>query len=109
MHRPTVGILAIVLLVAGGLMYFGGYDEGPAEQIQGAFLRIGVLLTALWLAHPELSRMRPWMVIVFVAALVGVVFVRRLLVPLLIVAVLVAILRPRTKTTRQGDRETRRR
>ena len=95
MHRPTVGILAIVLLVAGGVMFFGGYDEGPAEQIQGAFLRIGVLLATLWLAHPELSRMRPWMAILVVGALVGVVFVRRLLVPVLILALLVALLRPR--------------
>jgi hypothetical protein len=95
MHRPTVGILAIVLLAAGAVMYFGGYDEGPAEQIQGAFIRIGVLLVTLWLAHPELSRMRPWMAILVVGALVGVVFVRRLLVPVLILAVLVAFLRPR--------------
>ena len=109
MHRPTVGVLAIVLLLAGGVMYFAGYDEGNALLLQAACLRVGAVLATLWVAHPELSRMRPWMVIVFVAALVGVVFVRRLLVPLLIVAVLVAILRPRTKTGRPGDRETRRR
>jgi hypothetical protein len=96
MHRPTVGILAIVLLAAGAVMYFGGYDEGPAEQIQGAFLRVGVLLATLWLAHPELKRMRPWMAIVVVGALVAIVFVRRLLVPVLIIALLVAVLRPRS-------------
>jgi Ni,Fe-hydrogenase I cytochrome b subunit len=95
MHRPTVGVLAIVLLLAGGVMYFAGYDEGNALLLQAAFLRVGAVLATLWIAHPELSRMRPWMVILFVAALVGVVFVRRLLVPLLVVALLIAILRPR--------------
>jgi hypothetical protein len=95
MHRPTIGILAILLLAAGAVMYFGDYDEGPAQQIQGAFLRVGTLLATLWLAYPELRRMRPWMAILIVGALVGVVFVRRLLVPVLIVALLVAILRPR--------------
>jgi hypothetical protein len=95
MHRPTVGVLAILLLVAGGVMYFGGHDEGTAGQVQGALVRVGVLLATLWLAQPELSRMRPWMAILLVAALVGVVFFRRLLIPLLVVAVLVAILRPR--------------
>ncbi len=108
MHRPTVGVLAILLLLAGGVMYFAGYDEGNALLLQAAFLRVGAVLATIWVAHPELSRMRPWMVILFVAALVGVVFVRRLLVPLLLVALLIAILRPRTKRGRQGDRETRR-
>jgi hypothetical protein len=106
MHRPTVGVLAILLLLAGGVMYFAGYDEGNALLLQAAFLRVGAVLAVLWVAHPELSRMRPWMVILFVAALVGVVFVRRLLVPLLIVALLIAVLRPRNKTGRQKDRET---
>ena len=96
MHRPTVGVLAIILLVGGFAMYLAGYDEGNAFLLQAALLRVGALLAALWLAHPELSRMRPWMAILFVAELVGVVFVRRLLVPVLIVAVLVALLRPRT-------------
>jgi hypothetical protein len=94
-HRPTVGILAIVLLLAGGVMYFAGYDEGNALYLQAACLRVGAVLATLWVAHPELSRMRPWMVILFVAALIGIVFVRRLLVPVLILALLVAVLRPR--------------
>lgn len=108
MHRPTVGVLAILLLLAGGVMYFAGYDEGNALLLQAAFLRVGAVLATLWVAHPELSRMRPWMIILFVAALVGVVFVRRLLVPLLAAALLFAVLRPRNKTGRRGDKETRR-
>src|ERR1700741_312265 len=108
MHRPTVGILAILLLLAGAVMYFGGYEDDTPGLFQAAFLRVGAMLATLWLAQPELSHMRPWMVIVFIAALVGIVFVRKLLVPLLIVGLLVAILRPRSKTGRQGAKETRR-
>ena len=108
MRRHIVGILAILMLVAGGVMSFAGYNDGNALLLQAAFLRVGAVLATLWIAHPELSRMRPWMVILFVAALVGVIFVRRLLVPLLLLALLIAILRPRTKTGRRGDGETRR-
>lgn len=107
MRRHIVGVLAILMLLAGGVMYFAGYNEGN-ELLQAAFLRVGAVLATLWIAHPELSRMRPSMVILFVAALVGVVFVRRLLVPLLIVALLIAVLRPKNKTGRRGDKETRR-
>ena len=107
MRRHIVGVLAILMLLAGGVMFFAGYDEGNALLLQAAFLRVGAVLATLWVAYPELSRMRPWMVILFVAALVGVVFIRRLLVPVLIVALLIAVLRPRGKTGRQGDKETR--
>jgi hypothetical protein len=95
MHRPTLGILALLLLVAGVVMYFAGFEDDRYDFMQAAFLRVGAMLATLWLAQPELSRMKPWMVIVFVAALVGILFVRRLIIPLLVVAVLVAILRPR--------------
>jgi hypothetical protein len=112
MHRPTAGILAIVLLLAGGVMYFGGYDEGTAGQVQGAFLRVGTVVATLWLAHPELSRMRPWMAWAAVGGLIALVFFRRLLLPVLIIAAILAVLRPRAprsgKTGRQGDKETRR-
>ncbi len=98
MHRPTVGVLAIALLAAGGTMYLGSYEEGNAGLLQAAFLRVGAMLAMLWLALPELRRMRPWMAIVLVSALVGIVFVRRLILPLLLLGVLVAILRPRPPT-----------
>src|SRR4029078_12313896 len=75
MHRPTVGVLAILLLLAGGVIYFGGLEEGKAGLFQAACLRIGAILATLWVAHPELSRMRPWMITVLVAALIGIVFV----------------------------------
>jgi hypothetical protein len=107
MHRPTLGVLAIVLLLTGAVMYFSGYDEGTPLLVQAAFLRVGAMLAVLWLALPELRRMRPWMVIVFLAALVGIVFVRKLLIPLIVVGVLVAVLRPRPPRGRAGDKVTR--
>jgi hypothetical protein len=97
MRRTLLGVLAVVFLAAGGIMYFTGYDEGMADQWQAMFLRMGTLAAAVWVAWPELGRMKPWLAMLLVGALVALVYFRRLLVPTLIVLAALAILRPRSQ------------
>ena len=73
MHRPTVGILALVLLLVGSIIWLGWRHEENAQQWIGACWRVGFAMAALWLALPDLRRLPTW-----------------ILVPLLIVAVLIA-------------------
>lgn len=75
MRRTILGILALLLFLGGvlGLWWVGGADRdgGAAASIS---IRAGVLLGAIWLAMPQLSRLAkifpPWM---FGAAGIGVV------------------------------------
>jgi hypothetical protein len=62
MHRPTVGIIALLLFA--GAVYFwlfpprhGGFETG----LHAAFIRLTMVMGALWLAHPQLRRV-PWWV-----------------------------------------------
>jgi hypothetical protein len=96
MRRTVLGVLAVVFLAAGGIMYLTGYDEGMADQWQAIFLRMGTLAAAIWVAWPELGRMRPWLATLLLGALVVLVYFRRLLVPTLVVLAALAILRPRS-------------
>jgi hypothetical protein len=97
MRRTILGVVAIVFLAAGGIVFLSGYDEGMAEQWQAMFLRMGTLASALWIAWPELGRMKPWLAMLLVGALVAVVYFRRLIVPTLIVLAAFALLRPRSR------------
>jgi hypothetical protein len=97
MRRTILGVVAVVFLAAGGIIYLSGYDEGMAEQWQGMFLRMGTLAAAVWVAWPELGRMKPWLAVLLVGALVALVYFRRLIVPTLIVLAAFAILRPRSR------------
>ncbi len=95
MHRPTCGIVTILLLLAwGACAYFGG-----SELWSGAFLRVGILTAALWLALPQLQRLPSKLLVLVGAALVVVAVVilikRPLAIPLFAgVLILMIKLRP---------------
>jgi hypothetical protein len=106
LHRPTVGILAIVLLsLAAGLAIFSPAEGQYAPYTSGC-LRTGVVLAVLWLALPETRPLKNRLLIagIVLSAVVFVVRPRLLLLALknpVAVAVvgaalfLLAILRPR--------------
>jgi hypothetical protein len=63
MHRPTVGIIALLLLLLGLFSFVLGEREAAAGWGSGC-LRVGLLMGALWLALPVLKGTRPiWAVI----------------------------------------------
>ena len=96
MHRPTVGLIALVLLTGAAGCYLFGWASGALES---AFWRVGMVMAFLWLALPELLRVRSKMLFgIFLAVLLVAVLSRRLL-PLVVVfcAVYGVFLRPRRR------------
>jgi hypothetical protein len=67
MHRPTVGIIAVVLLLLALFSLALGDDEGTAAWRSGC-LRVGLLMGAFWLAMPGLKGVRPIWVLLCLAA-----------------------------------------
>ncbi|MBN1912637.1 MAG: hypothetical protein JW818_23145 [Pirellulales bacterium] len=91
MRRHIIGIFGLILLaMAGGLMAWG---DTPAWE--AACLRVGSVLTVLWLAYDDLARCPRWLL--GAAPLLLVLLALRphwfwFVLPVLIV---LAILRPR--------------
>jgi hypothetical protein len=91
-HRPTVGILAIILIATGILSATFAPSTSLNDQLTSAGLRIGMVLGVLWLALPDLRKARrSWPILILVAICVAIfVLPRRVpiakLVPLLAVA-----------------------
>ena len=99
MHRPTVGILAIVLLLVGGVLYFFGPSNERYQEWIGGCIRVGAVLGALWLALPQLRRLPNWMVPVIFAMCMVLALRPRLFVVAFVLALVIAFVRPRTRTT----------
>ncbi|HEV3343752.1 MAG TPA: hypothetical protein VG125_25490 [Pirellulales bacterium] len=95
MHRPTVGLIALVLLAGGASCYLLGWGSAALES---AFWRVGVVLALVWLALPELLRVRnKFLLAAFLAVVLVAALKPRLLPFALLFCVLYAILRPRRR------------
>src|SRR5438105_4251338 len=61
MFRQKIGWIAIVLLVAGGLLLAVDVESRNVETLRGACLQIGVFMALLWLAEPQLRTLPVWL------------------------------------------------
>ena len=55
MNRTSLGLIALVLLVIGGIAALRGPDDGSAAGFAGGCVRVGLVLGALWLALPQIT------------------------------------------------------
>ena len=60
MHRPTLGIIALVLIVAAIALRLWPQSWGAYEALLGACTRVGLVMGALWLAQPQVARLPSW-------------------------------------------------
>lgn len=54
MNRNALGIVALLLLLIGGITWFRGPPDGSAMGFSGGCIRVGLVLAALWLAFPQI-------------------------------------------------------
>jgi len=101
--RGLVGVLALICLILGAALLMSGGNEGLAS----AFIRVGLLMGAFWLALPThtrsaaWARVSPWSIAVVVG--VAVLLPRlRFFLPVLVVGIIIGwVIRPRRKKPSQ--------
>lgn len=103
-NRPLVGILALICLgiAATLLILYPGSDEW--NYWQGAFVRVGALMSAFWIALPSRNRDAAWAnvsvgtLIGVILAIFGIAYRPRYAIPVIVVVVAIGfLLRPRRK------------
>ena len=81
MHRPTIGIIALALLAVAAASHFGGYG---GEALEGASLRVGLVMAMLWLALPQTRQLKSKLLFAALAALFAIVSFRPRMLPVLL-------------------------
>ena len=90
MHRPSLGIISLILIVGGAVLMARPPNGDP--YLGAVSVRAGLVLGALWLALPNIRQAPPWLLYA-VGVLALVLILRpRLLLYSLPVAALVAFL-----------------
>ncbi len=104
MHRPTIGLIAVVLLAVGFFLH-----NQPDTAVSAACLRIGLIMSLLWYAHPQVKDVPGWLVALGVVGLFVVMRWPKLLVFAVPIAALLWLLRPKKRcqepfsAPRRGD------
>ncbi len=93
MRQWIIGIMALVLLLAGALLWiWPTQEQGLSVQLQSACWRIGGCLALVWLAYPDLRNIPRWF---WIIALVLIVVLAKwprfflLAIPLLLIYALI--------------------
>ena len=104
MHRPTLGIIAFILILSAVALLFSNWND--ADLWRSACTRVGLLMAAIWLAYPHLKGIHPKvMALMLIAAAALMIFVMkspRSIAMLGGIAILLAYLR--TKSRRRPTR-----
>lgn len=110
--RPMVGVLALACLVIAALIWTMAPDSQETQLWLAGFIRVGLVMSALWIALPTRDREAAW-ANVSRSTLIGMVLAMlallrlpfRIVLPLFItVAVIGYTLRPRAKKRPQTRR-----
>jgi hypothetical protein len=78
MRRHALGIISILMLVAGGFaLFYFGVDDSQSSMAASICLRAGLVLGAIWLAFPQilqvLARVPPWLVACILLSVMAVI------------------------------------
>ncbi|QDU06224.1 hypothetical protein V6x_59750 [Gimesia chilikensis] len=108
-NRTLVGIIALACLGVAGYLYWFAAQDLFAQQdiVTGAFMRVGLLMLAFWLALPTKNRDAAWANVppwLFVAVAVTIVLFAtrpKVAIPLVLFFGMIGfVLRPRNKKRR---------
>jgi hypothetical protein len=102
-RRQAIGIIAIVLLLAAAALCIwlpDQADEGLTLGALGAFVRVGAVMAALWLAYPDVKRLPAWLLAVIPLLLVILAWKPRWFLYALPIVIALVILKPRARARR---------
>jgi hypothetical protein len=95
MRRHAVGLIALVLLLSGLALWLWAPDGDMSQMMLAACLRVGMLMTVVWLAYRDVERLPPWLLGMLPLMLLVLLVSRKWFFMFLPLILAMAILRPR--------------
>ncbi len=96
MRRHILGILAMGCFLGAAALWRWSPGDHYA-LLEGMAWRVGALLTAWWLAYPDLDRLPGWLLVVLPAAVLLVFYRPKFLLLLIPALIVLALIRPRLR------------
>lgn len=94
-RRLTIGILAVVLLLAA--LYLTWFVDSENLMLKSAFWRVGAIMGLFWAAYDDLVRLPKWFFLVIFGSVVIIALKPKAALILIPIFLILAIIRPRRK------------
>ncbi len=95
--RSQFGILSLVTLGLAAILWLVPGEKSSYLLLQAALLRVGLVLGAVWLAFPQLSKLPLWLATIGVGSLLAVLLFKKAAIIVIPLLILIYFLRPRPK------------
>ncbi|MEK6249340.1 MAG: hypothetical protein N2C12_14245 [Planctomycetales bacterium] len=95
MQRHALAILAPLFALIGSLIWFRYPDEANLSMLGASFIRVGVMLGALWLALPHLRKVtRPVWILILACGII-IALRPKMFIPAAVILAAITVLRRR--------------
>ena len=100
--RSQIGLISLTtLLVSGGIWLFAE-DQAYYGPIQAALLRIGLVLGAVWIGYPQISKLPIWLATIGIGSILAVLLFKKAAIIVIPLLILIWLLRPRPSKKRNS-------
>jgi len=98
--RSQIGLISLVTLLAAGAILLFAEDQAYYGPAQAALLRIGLVMGAVWIGYPQISKLPVWLATVGVLSVLAVLLFKKAAIVVIPLLILIWLLRPRTTKKR---------
>ena len=100
--RSQIGLISLTALaVAGGIWLFAE-DQGYYGPVQAALLRIGLVMGAIWIGYPQISKLPIWLATIGIVSVLTILLFKKAAIIVIPLLILIWLLRPRPSKKRNS-------
>ena len=100
--RSQIGIIAIVTLSASAAILLFAEDQAYYGPAQAALLRIGLVMGAVWIGYPQISKLPIWLATIGIVSVLSILLFKKAAIVVIPLLILIWLLRPRPSKKRSS-------
>ncbi|MBA2114846.1 hypothetical protein [Bremerella alba] len=110
--RSQIGLISLTTLAATAAIWLFADDQSYYGPAQAALLRIGLVMGAVWIGFPQISKLPVWLATIGIVSVLAILLFKKAAIVLIPLLILIWLLRPRpskkrTSTSRESSSSNR--
>ncbi|MEW4565687.1 hypothetical protein AB1K70_24410 [Bremerella sp. JC770] len=100
--RSQIGLISLTALAISGAIWLFAEDQAYFGPVQAVLFRIGLVLGAVWIGYPQISRLPIWLATIGIVSVLSVLLFKKAAIVVIPLFILIWLLRPRPSKKRNS-------